>query len=873
MFWRRRSRLDEEVDAHLAEEVADNIARGMDPGAARHAAMRTFGNVEATKERARELDPLYWVDTLWQDLRFALRLIRRNRWLSVTIVATLTVGIALNVSVFSLLNALLLRPWVRSEPDTFVSVIPRFSGKYQLEFSDYGSMSHPDYVRYRDSAKSLASLAAYRLRSFTLSGAESGSIRGGLVSCNLLDVTRPGPPVLGRYLIPDECTRPMASGVAVLSQTAWRARFNADPNIVGREIHLNRIPVTVVGVAPSLTLSGPNAGPTNESDVWVPYTMLGSLRPADQFFANPRAQWLSVVGRRSREYSLPQVQHELSMLARQADEHVPGRTTSLIVTDGSLLQDPEMRARAPVVFAVTLGSTTLLLLLACVNVTTLLLCRSAARQREIAVRMSLGAGRVRLLRQLLTEGMVLSGLSAALTWLIVQRGPAALWQSLVSVPPPFDLTPDWRVLLYCLAVALTTGVIAGLAPAVESLRPRLSESLKGSSGAVTTGQRRSRLRSALVAVQIALSLLLLVQAGLFTKVQRRFFSHDPGFETKQVLNITLASVLSGFRPPPSFYAELESRVRSVPGVIETSFVSIAPWSGLNPTPMRDVDGKPVPPTGDFRRDPARRVVSPEYFATLDVVLTRGRVFTRDEVSSTRKVVPVVISESMARRYWPGQDPVGHRFGPNEVVGVCRDTQSVSYMRDDPPFYYAPLDTRQSAPPFLLARVSGDADAAGSVVRQIVRQVDPQMAATVATLTSVLERQGEQLKPVVILGAVAGMLALLLALTGVYAVVSFSVSQRIREIGIRTALGAQRGDVVSLVLRSGAAPVIGGLVAGIGLALALSAVMESILFGVSPRDPLTLTSVSLLLFAAALVAIWIPARRAAALDPLASLRYE
>lgn len=883
MFW-RRTRLDEEVESHLAEETADNIARGMDPAAARNAAMRTFGNVEAAKETVRESDPLYWVDTLWQDVRFAFRLMARNRWLSATIVATLTIGIALNVSVFSLLNGFLLRPWVRSEPETFVSIIPQYSGEYRLRYST-GGMSQPDYAMYRDSAKSLAALSAYRLADLTLSGAESGSFRGALVSCNVVDVIRPAPPLLGRYLRADECETASATAVAVLSESAWRGRFNADINVIGRTIHLNRLPFTVVGVAPSLSLALP--GPNNDCDAWVPYAMLGQLRPSDEYFADARAQWLNVVGRRRPDHSLRQVEEELRILARHADEDVPGRQTSLIVTDGSLINDPGIRQRAPVLVAVTLGTTTVLLLLACVNVTTLLLSRSAARQREIAVRLSLGAGRVRLLRQLLTEGMVLSGLSAVLSVLIVQRGPAVLWNSVVSYPAPFDLKPDWRVLLYCLAVAVTTGVIAGLSPSVESLRPQLSESLKGSSGGITTGRRRSRLRGVLVAVQVALSLLLLVQVTLFTKAQRRFFSHDPGFETQQVLNITFASVLSGFDPPASFYQEIESRVSAVPGVVQASFASIAPWSGRNSTTVREIDGTPVPTIRDVRQDPARRVVSPGYFTTLDIGLTRGRFFTREDVSRTRQTVPAVISEAMARRYWPGQDPVGHHFGlgnrqssgparpadVHEVIGVCRDVQSVRYMQDDGPFYYRPLDPQQSSPPYMLVRVSGDTQAAAATIREIVRQIDPQMAATVVTLASTVQRQGEQMKPVMILGAVAGILALLLALTGVYAVVSFSVSQRIREIGIRTALGAQRHDVVSLVLRSGTAPVLGGLIAGIGLALAASAVMQSLLFGVNPRDPLTLAIVSLLLFAAALGAIWIPARRAAALDPLSSLRYE
>ena len=540
------------------------------------------------------------------------------------------------------------------------------------------------------------------------------------------------------------------------------------------------------------------------------------------------------------------------------------------------MQDPEIRARAPIIFSVTLGTTTLLLVLACVNVTTLLLSRSAVRQREIAVRLSLGAGRVRLLRQFLTESLVLSGLAAVCSLLIVQQAPSALWRSLSSSAAPFALTPDWRVLLYCLGVAVAAGVIAGLSPAVESLRPELSESLKGSSTAVTPGRRRSRVRSILVAVQVALSLILLVEVGLLTRAQRRFFSYEPGFETRQVLSITLTSVHAGFKPAAAFYQELEARVNAVPGVLRTSYASIAPWSGRNSTELKEIDGQPIPATRDFRRDPARRVVSPEYFAALDIPLIRGRGFTREEQSSKAPRVPTVISEAMARRYWPGQDPVGHHFrvsGVHEVIGVSRDVQSVAYMRDDGPFYYVLLDASQSKPPAMLVRVSGDTNAAAAALRDVVRQLDPQMASTIVTLASIVERQGEQLKPVMMYGALGGLLALLLALTGVYSVVSFSVRQRVREIGIRMALGAQRQDVVALVLRSNAAPVCGGLVAGIGLSLAASAGMDAILFGLNPRDPLMLTIVPLLLLAAALGAIWIPARRAAALDPVSSLRNE
>ena len=815
----------------------------------------------------------YGLDSLWQDTRFALRLMSRTRSISLTIVATLTIGIGLNVSVFTLLNALLLRPWVKTDPATFVSVIPRFSGEYARRFSDYGAMSQPDYAFYRDSTRSLESLAAYRPLNMTLSGADSGSIRGGLISCNLFDVMKSGPPIAGRYLLPDECgTASNPTAVAVLGENAWRARFAADPHVVGQLVHLNRVPVTIVGVAPDIGLTA--TAPTDQIDVWLPYTMLQVLRRDDEYFGDLRAQWLNVVGRRHREYSLAQVQQELAMLARRADERVPGRVTSLIVTDGSLVHDPEIRALAPLIFSITLGTTGLLLLIACVNVTTLLLARSAARQREIAVRMSLGAGRVRLLRQFVTEGLLLSGIAAVASVVIAQRAPAAIWYSVTSRAAPFALAPDRRVVLYCIGVALVAGTIAGLSPAADSLRPRVAESLKDSGAGITAGRGRVRFRNVLVGMQIALGLLLVVQVALFSRAQRRFFSYDPGFETRQVLTIALASVMQGLDPPAAFYRDLESRVNALPGVVRTSYASLAPWSGLNPTRIDAIDGQPIPPTRDFRQDPARRVVSPGYFAALEIPLIRGRAFSPNDRPSQGLPVPAVISEAMARRYWPGQDPIGRQFrvvAIHEIVGVCRDVQSVAYMRDDGPLYYAPIDIERSNPNYMLVRVAGDTRAVAGAVTEIVRQLDPQMAATVATLGSIVEREGERLRPLILYGVAAAVVALLLALSGVYAVVSFSVSQRVREIGIRMALGAQRRDVVLLVLRSALVPVIGGLIAGVGLATLAAAGTRSILFGVNARDPVTLTVLPLLLLGAAAIAVWIPARRAAALDPSTSLR--
>lgn len=880
MFWRRRSRLDEEIESHLAEETADNVARGMDSVTAREAALQTFGNVERAKELVRERNRWYWLDTLAQDVSFACRLIRRSPVLSATIFTTLTIGIALNVSVFSLVNGLLLRPWVRSEPETVISLFPRYSGDYNLRYSD-GGMSQPDYARLRDSARSLSVLSAFRLLSVTLTGPEAGSIRTGLVSCNVTDVVRPDPPITGRYLRSDECELSNPSRVVVISEAAWRNRFNSAGDIIGRIVYLNRQPFTVIGVSPSLQLPGPG----NDPDLWIPYTLLAELRPSDEYFADPRAQWLNVAGRRKVDYSLKQVEEELRAIMRRADEDVPGRSTTIVVTNGALINNPDVRRRAPVILTIFLGTTTVLLLLACVNVTTLLLSRSAARQREMAVRLSLGAGRIRLLRQLLTESLVLSGLSAVASIAVAERAPAILWNSMVTIRAPFDLKPDWRVLLYCLAVAIIAGVIAGLSPALESLKPQVSESLKGSTGAVTMAARRSWLRSSLVAVQIALSLLLVTQVVLFARTQRRFFSYDPGFETQHVLNVTFASVQSGYTPPSSFYQEVDSRTRNIAGVVHTTFVSPAPWSGRNSTTVREIDGMPIPITGDFRDDPARRAVTDGYFSALSIPVIRGRVFTHDELSA-KTPVPVVISEAMAKRYWPGTDPLGHEFRlgnrrpstprspiAQRVVGVCRDVQSVSYIQDDGPFYYSPLDVQQTKPSYLLVRVSGEPQVAATAIGEIVRNVDPQMAVTVASLASMVEQQGEQLRPLMMFGAAGGCLALVLALTGVYAVVSFSVSQRIREIGIRIALGAQRATVIGLILRASAMPVIGGIVVGLGLILALSGMMAPVFLGVNSRDPATLIVVSLLLSAAAVAAIVIPARRAAALDPLTSLRYE
>ncbi len=389
---------------------------------------------------------------------------------------------------------------------------------------------------------------------------------------------------------------------------------------------------------------------------------------------------------------------------------------------------------------------------------------------------------------------------------------------------------------------------------------------------MATGRRGSRLRNTLVALQVALSLSVLVDATLFVRVQRNLVSYEPGFETKQVLSVTLASVLMGFSPPPAFYQDLESRVNAIPGVVETSYASHAPWLGRNSTELSAIDGKQIPPTRDYRRDPARRDVMSQYFSVLSIPPIQGRVFRNGEAGGA---LPVVISEAMAHLYWPNQVPVGRTFQTGElyqVVGICRDTQSVRMMQDDGPFYYAPLKMSGAKPSTMMVRVSGDPKMAVERIRAVVKEIDPQMAATIVPLSSMIDRQAEAFKPALLHGAIAGSLALLLALTGIYGVVSFSVSQRIPEIGIRLALGAQRRDILSLVLRSGMAPVLAGIVLGIGLAFGAAAVTKFLLEGVNQRDPMMFTAVPFLL-AAALGAIWIPARRAAALDPLLSLRHE
>jgi hypothetical protein len=307
--------------------------------------------------------------------------------------------------------------------------------------------------------------------------------------------------------------------------------------------------------------------------------------------------------------------------------------------------------------------------------------------------------------------------------------------------------------------------------------------------------------------------------------------------------------------------------------VQTSYVSAAPWFGRNSAAIAEIDGKPMPRSRDYRRDPATRRVSPEYFAVLDLPATRGRVFTREDASQTA-VIPAVISEAMARRYWPGMDPLGHRFrtrGQHEVIGVTRDVQSVSFMQDDGPFFYAPLAIDRVHPVHMLVRVAGDTESAASALNRIVRQVDPQMVATIVALDSTADQIGARLMSVTTFGAIAGLLALLLALTGVYAVVSFSISQRIPEIGIRLALGARPRDVVMMVLRSGALSVCGGLIVGMGLALAVAKAIRATVFGVNPTDPVMFTVIPLLLLLAAFGAMWIPARHASAIDPVSSLR--
>ena len=874
LFYLRRDKFDRELEEemrfHLEMKAEENLAAGVSPEEAGYAAQRQFGNQTLLREISRDMWSFRFLEALAQDLRYGLRMMVKNSGFTAVAVLTLTLGIGANTAIFSVVNAVLLRPLPFKEPERLVmlqSVDVRQSG-------GQSSVSYPNFVDWREESESFERLAAFRERNFTLSGGdEPVRLNGAVVSAELFDLLGIAPS-LGRSFRAEE--EKADALVVILSHGLWRRRFNSDPQVIGRNITLNNLSLTVIGVMPA-GFQYPIA--TESAELWttVAYDSIGK----SPMTANRGLSYLHVIGRLKPGVNIAQSQAEMSAVARRLEQQYPNENAHQGVRLVSAIDQLVGDVRRPLL--VLFGAVGFVLLIACANVANLLLARATARRREMAVRSALGASRWRVVRQLLTESILLALAGSVCGWMLAFCGVELLLSlSPENIPRLLDIRLDGRVLSFTLLVSLLTGVIFGLSPAMQASKTELTETLKEG---VRSGQniRHAGLRGVLVIAEIAAALVLMVGAGLLLNSLWRLLQVNPGFDPHGVLTLGISLPNTRYSGPQSveFYQRLQARLQTLPGVRAASASWMLPLSGSNPSLDVDIEGQPTTPAERVEVD--FNLILPDHFRALGMRLINGRDFTERDDLRGRPVV--IINEAFQRRFFTNEDPIGKRIRPRassgggepemrEIIGIVGDTKSSLTAEAQPEFYapYAQLPITKSLS--LALRTEADPRGLISAARAEVQSLDKELP--VFEIKTLDQHFNTAVAPprfhALLLTIFAGV-ALILTMIGLYGVMAFTVAQRTHEIGIRMALGSQAQDVLRLVIRQGMRLTLVGVVIGLSGALALTRLLKTLLFGVGATDPMTFTVIALLLTFVALLACWIPARRAAKVDPITALRFD
>ena len=801
------------------------------------------------------------------DLRYSLRALITHRTFTLAALLTLALGIGINTSIFTLLYSVAFRPLPVKDADRVVNVYQILDGEFSRQVEgNVALLSYPEYVNYRDRVAGLSGLAASADVKLYLGGNNVERINGLMVSDNYFSLLGGGS-ALGRTFFDKECQTPLQCPVAVLSYSFWQRRFGSDASVVGTSVTLNRHRFTVIGVAARDFRGAEMTVP----DVWIPVTMQPAIMPDNKFLDVANCSWLTVVGRLKDGVSLPQVQAEMQLVAAQMDHDYPGRRTTVNVMPGSYLNFPEVRDEGTPVAILVMAAVGLVLLIACANVSNLMLARAGARRKEIAVRLALGASRWRLIRLLLTESLLLAVMGGVVGLLLAVVLPPILFTAIPEVGLDVDFKPDATVFVYMFLVSLITGVVFGLAPAIESTKPNLTDALKSTRSGTRVG--RTRLRSLLVIGQVAVSLVLLIGAGLLVRGLQRAQSTELGFDKKNLLVMSMDLTTQGYDEArtATLYAQLAERLKALPVIKSVSLAEVAPFSGARETAI-DIDEGSV---GVSSVSVGANLVSAEYLQTLGIPLRRGRLFTEEDERSGES--PVIVSQAMANRFWPGTDPIGKRFRDggtsHTIVGVVDDISSKQVGRVDGPLFYTTAGLNKLSGLSFVLRTNGDPQASVSAIREVGRSLDKDVFVSVEPLTENVNRMLEPARMGAWFSGTVSLLALMIAATGIYGMLSYHVVERTSEIGIRMALGAQRRNVLLLIVRDGMKLALVGVVIGVAGAIALTKVMATMVFGVGPTDVFTFITVSLVALVVALIACYIPARRATKVDPLVALRNE
>ena len=799
------------------------------------------------------------MESLCQDLRYGLRGLAKNPGFTLVAVLTLALGIGANSAIFSVVNAVLLRPLPYREPERIVTALR----------GGWFPIAPANFLDWRAQQSAFEQIGAAQAWGPTLTGRERPEQVGALqVTSDLFSVLGVSP-ALGRTFLPGE-DQPGAGKVVVLSHHLWQRRFGGDPALVGQTITLNGDGYTVVGVMPAGFQFAP---------FWVTNAELFAPLNLGPRAGDRAGQSLRVFARLKEGVTREQAQAEMNAISRRLEQQYPETNKNSDIRIDPLHEKVAGKVRPALL--VLLGAVSFVLLIACANVANLLLARSAARRKEIAVRAALGAGRVRLIRQLLTESMLLGLAGGGLGLLLAGWGINLLVAlSPANLPRVETISLDLRVAGFTLAVALATGLIFGLAPALQASKLDLNEALKEGGRGSTEGLRRNRVRGALVVAEVALALVLLIGAGLMIRSFRRLQAVDAGFDPRRVLTLTVQTSGPKYATGAqraAFFDQLLPRLAALPGVASASAINHLPLAGDTWTLGFAVEGRPAPAPGE-RQGAVYRIVRPGYFRTMGMTVLNGRDFTDQDRAGAPGVA--MINETFARSVWPNEDPIGKRIrvnddGPNprEVIGVVKDAKQSEWTADARrEVYLSHLQTPTPSYLTLVLRAAGEPLGLAAAVQREVWSIDQDLpVAKVASLEQVVADAVGQPRFNLLLLNLFAAVALALAAVGIYGVMAYSVAQRTHEIGIRLALGARAGDVLKLVVGQGLILTLIGLAIGLGAAFGLTRLMESLLYGVSATDPATFIAIPLLLAGVALFASYLPARRAMKVDPMTALR--